>query len=67
MENVGLNNGGTIRTSRNLDVIHWYVRWVLERCDTPHDELEWIIFHSSDDVYEQMQELYNDYKNEIDL
>ena len=65
MENVGLNNGGTIRTSRNQEKIYWYIRWVLEHCDTPHEELEWVIFHASDDVYGAIEELYNEYKDII--
>ena len=50
----GLHNGGRIRTSRDNEIILNYVYWILDECDSPVDEIEWLIFHSDDGVYESI-------------
>jgi hypothetical protein len=59
----GLHNGGTIRTSRNKELILEYAQWVMSECDNPIDEIEWLIYYGSDDVYEGILDWELAYKN----
>lgn len=51
-------------------IINFYARWIIEKCDTPIDEIEWIVHevlasksNGSYSLQQVMQDVYDEYKN----
>jgi hypothetical protein len=49
------------KLAHKTEIIEWYARWIIDSCDTPIDEIEWLVSHLSDNTFSEITEMYYDY------
>lgn len=51
------------KLAHKTEITEWYAKWILESCDTPMDEIEWLVSQLSDDTFSELAEMYYEYAN----
>jgi len=52
--------------TRNSKINEWYAQWIINDCDTPIDEIEWLLSHLDDNTYNDLVIMYEDYGDDKD-
>lgn len=51
------------KLAHKTEITEWYAKWILESCDTPVDEIEWLVSHLSEERFNDLVEMYYEYAN----
>ncbi len=51
------------KLAHKTEITEWYAKWILESCDTPIDEIQWLLSEINSQRFQNIVDMYYEYKN----